>query len=143
MEGSIQNNSSFIPAYVRVYVVLSAFISGMYFDFSVSCICRLNEKSFSNGDVYIGRIKGILPHGKGKYTWSDGIVYEGDWEEGKMTGRGLITWPSGGSYEGEFSGGYLHGHGTFRTSTASIYSGGWRMNAQHGVGRKEYSNSDL
>ncbi|KAI4299000.1 hypothetical protein L6164_032500 [Bauhinia variegata] len=101
------------------------------------------EKSFSNGDVYIGKIKGILPHGKGNYTWSDGTVYEGDWEDGKMTGKGLIIWPSGARYEGEFSGSYLHGQGIFTTPDGSIYSGGWRMNAQHGIGRKKYSNSDF
>ncbi|XP_028800956.1 phosphatidylinositol 4-phosphate 5-kinase 7 isoform X2 [Neltuma alba] len=104
---------------------------------------RLDEKSLSNGDVYIGEIKGILPHGKGKYTWLDGTVYEGDWEDGKMTGKGLIVWPSGAKYEGEFSGNYRHGYGTFTTSSGSVYRGSWRMNAQHGIGRKEYSNSDI
>lgn len=95
----------------------------------------------SNG-IYIGEIKGVLPHDKGKYKWLDQTVYEGDWEEGKMTGKGLIIWPSGARYEGEFSGNYLHGHGTFTTPSGSVYRGGWRMNAQHGIGRKEYPNSD-
>ncbi|KAJ1435008.1 Phosphatidylinositol-4-phosphate 5-kinase, core [Sesbania bispinosa] len=105
---------------------------------------RLHEKIFPNGDVYIGKIKGTLPHEKGKYTWSDGTVYEGDWEGDKMTGKGLIVWSSGAfQYEGEFSGGYLNGYGTLRTSSGCIYRGGWRMNAQHGIGRKEYSNSDI
>ncbi|KAK7247313.1 hypothetical protein RIF29_42194 [Crotalaria pallida] len=102
----------------------------------------LEEKSFSNGDVYIGEIKAVLPHGKGKYTWSDGTVYEGDWEDGKMTGKGVIIWPSGAKYEGEFSGGYLHGYGTFTRSTGCVYRGSWRLNAHHGIGRKEYHNSD-
>ncbi|KAK7359084.1 hypothetical protein VNO77_01030 [Canavalia gladiata] len=104
---------------------------------------RFEEKSFSNGDVYIGKMKGMLPHGKGKYTWSDGTVYEGDWVDGKMTGKGLITWPSGAKYEGEFSGGYIHGHGTFTRPTSCSYTGGWRMDAHHGIGQKEYSNSDI
>ncbi|RYR64605.1 hypothetical protein Ahy_A03g010680 isoform A [Arachis hypogaea] len=101
------------------------------------------EKLFSNGDVYVGKIKGILPHGNGKYTWSDGTVYEGDWVDGKMTGKGLIIFPSGAKYEGEFSGGFLHGYGTLTTSNAGVYRGGWRMNAEHGIGRKEYPNSDV
>ncbi|TKY60168.1 Phosphatidylinositol 4-phosphate 5-kinase 8 [Spatholobus suberectus] len=105
--------------------------------------CSFEEKSFSNGDVYIGKIKGILPHGKGRYAWSDGTVYEGDWIDGKMTGKGQITWPTGAKYEGEFSGAYLHGHGTFTHSTGCIYTGGWRMDAHHGLGRKVYSNSDI
>ena len=105
--------------------------------------CRVDVKSFSNGDVYIGEVKGKVPHGKGRYAWSDGTVYEGDWESEKMTGKGLIVWPSGAKYEGEFSGGYLHGYGTLTTSSGCIYRGGWRMNAQHGIGKKEYSNSDV
>lgn len=104
---------------------------------------RFEEKSFTNGDVYIGKFKGILPHGNGKYTWSDGSVYEGDWIDGKMTGKGILIWPSGAKYEGEFSGNYLHGHGTFTKSNGCVYTGGWRMNAHHGIGRKVYSNSDV
>ncbi|CAL0329916.1 unnamed protein product [Lupinus luteus] len=100
------------------------------------------EKSFANGDVYIGEIKAILPHGKGKYLWSDGTVYDGDWEDGKRTGKGVIIWPSGAKYEGGFSGGYLHGNGTFTRSTGCVYRGGWRMNVHHGIGKEEYSNSD-
>ncbi|XP_073121538.1 phosphatidylinositol 4-phosphate 5-kinase 1 isoform X2 [Henckelia pumila] len=101
------------------------------------------QKIFSNGDVYLGYFKGMLPHAKGKYTWSDGTVYEGDWETGKMTGKGNIIWPSQAKYEGEFSGGYLHGFGTYIGSDGSVYRGSWKMNFQHGIGRKKYSNSDV
>ncbi|KAI3445644.1 hypothetical protein Pfo_002309 [Paulownia fortunei] len=101
------------------------------------------EKIFLNGDVYLGAFKGMIPHGEGKYTWSDGTVYEGDWEEGKMTGKGKIFWPSQATYEGDFSGGYLHGFGTFIGSDGSIYRGSWKMNSQHGIGRKQYPNSDI
>ncbi|KAL4348824.1 hypothetical protein GQ457_17G001910 [Hibiscus cannabinus] len=114
----------------------------------VSCIYSeivesLNEKAFSNGDVYVGDFKEIIPHGKGKYTWSDGTVYEGDWEAGKLTGKGLLLWPSGSKYCGDISGGYLHGFGAFTASDGSIYEGQWRMNIRHGFGRKKYSNSDV
>ncbi|KAJ1405392.1 Phosphatidylinositol-4-phosphate 5-kinase, core [Sesbania bispinosa] len=105
--------------------------------------CRFVEKSFSNGDVFIGKIKGILPHGNGKYTWSDGTVYEGEWVDGKMSGKGLITWSSGAKYEGEFSGSYLHGYGTLTGSNGSVYTGGWRMGARHGIGQKVYSISSI
>ncbi|KAJ9158596.1 hypothetical protein P3X46_024161 [Hevea brasiliensis] len=104
---------------------------------------RVDKKVLSNGDVYIGDFNGVLPHGKGKYTWKDGTVYEGDWEEGKMTGKGHIIWSSGSKYEGDFSGGYLHGFGTFAGPDGSEYRGAWRMNIQHGLGRKQYSNSDI
>ncbi|KAI7749148.1 hypothetical protein M8C21_001213 [Ambrosia artemisiifolia] len=104
---------------------------------------RMSMKIVLNGDVYFGDVNGMIPHGKGKYTWSDGTVYEGCWEEGKMTGDGRITWSSGASYEGEFSGGYLDGFGKLTTPNGSIYIGSWRFNNQHGLGRKQYSNSDI
>ncbi|PWA64261.1 phosphatidylinositol-4-phosphate 5-kinase [Artemisia annua] len=43
------------------------------------------KKIVLNGDVYFGDVKGRIPHGRCKYTWSYGTVYEGGWEEGKMT----------------------------------------------------------
>ncbi|KAM7251538.1 hypothetical protein ACFE04_023421 [Oxalis oulophora] len=104
---------------------------------------RLSGKLFSSGDVYTGSYKGLVPHGKGKYTWLDGTVYEGDWENGKISGKGQIIWPSGTKYEGDFSGGYLHGTGTFTSCDGSVYIGAWRMNIKHGYGRKVYSSSDV
>ncbi|KAI3912218.1 hypothetical protein MKW98_012029 [Papaver atlanticum] len=102
-----------------------------------------NEQVFANGDIYVGKFKGFLPHGEGKYTWSDGKIYEGQWEEGKMTGKGCMRWRSGATFEGGFSGGYLHGFGTLTGVDGSVYTGAWRMNVQHGTGRKDYSNSDF
>ncbi|KNA04201.1 hypothetical protein SOVF_201860 [Spinacia oleracea] len=104
---------------------------------------RQRDKVFPNGDVYSGDIFGMIPHGTGKYTWSDGTIYEGDWEEGKMTGQGCITWTSGSIYEGEFSGGYLHGQGTSIFSDRSTYDGAWRMNTKDGFGKKIYTTSDF
>jgi len=40
--------------------------------------CRFKEIFYSNGDVYLGSFKDELPHGSGKYTWSNGSIYEGD-----------------------------------------------------------------
>lgn len=93
--------------------------------------------------MYKGNFKGVLSHGKGKYTWLDGTYYEGDWEEGKMHGKGQLVWPSGARYDGDVSGGYLHGFGTFTGLDGSVYTGAWRMGVRHGIGRKEYHNSDI
>ncbi|CAH1445187.1 unnamed protein product [Lactuca virosa] len=103
----------------------------------------MSMEIFLKGDVYYGNVKGMIPHGRGKYTWSDGTVYEGSWKKGKMTGGGRITWTSGTTYEGEFCGGYLDGFGTLTNPDGSTYIGSWRMNIQHGLGRKQYSNSDV
>ncbi|KAM7470369.1 hypothetical protein LguiA_008552 [Lonicera macranthoides] len=113
------------------------------FGVELAYIFSISEKILSNGDVYLGTFKGMLPHGRGKYTWSDGMVYEGDWEEGKMSGKGHVLWSSGATYDGDFSGGYLHGVGTYTGPDGDVYSGSWRLNIQHGIGRKEYRNSDI
>lgn len=112
-------------------------------DLIVTSLYRAPEKILPNGDMYLGSFKRTIPHGKGKYTWSDGTIYEGEWEEGKMTGKGKIGWPSQAKYDGDFSGGYLHGCGTFIGSDGSVYRGSWKMNSQHGIGRKQYPNSDI
>ncbi|KAG0467690.1 hypothetical protein HPP92_019270 [Vanilla planifolia] len=104
---------------------------------------RYYEKAFTNGDTYIGYFDGSLPHGHGKYIWSDGTTYEGDWENCKIAGKGCISWPSGSVYEGEFSGGFLHGTGTFSSPRGSIYKGSWMLNTQHGPGTKTYRNLDV
>ncbi|KAK1402242.1 Phosphatidylinositol 4-phosphate 5-kinase [Heracleum sosnowskyi] len=104
---------------------------------------RSMENIFPNGDVYLGNLKGMLPDGNGKYTWSDGTVYEGDWDKGKMTGKGKVLWPSGASYEGDFSRGYRHGFGTLISSNGSVYKGSWKLNIQHGIGEKQYQNLDV
>lgn len=103
----------------------------------------MSEEIKLNGDVYFGNLEGNIPHGMGRYTWSDGTVYDGNWEGGKMSGRGTISWPSGTTYEGEFSGGYLHGSGTLSHPDGSVYKGSWRLSIQNGFGRKQYSNSDV
>ncbi|KAG9147518.1 hypothetical protein Leryth_007321 [Lithospermum erythrorhizon] len=101
------------------------------------------EKKFPNGDVYNGTLKGVVPNGRGKYSWMDGTTYDGEWEEGKMTGKGKMFWTPGAMYEGDLSGGYIHGFGTYTSSDGSVYSGAWKMNSPHGIGRKQYQNSDV
>lgn len=95
-----------------------------------------------NGDIYVGSFDGLVPHGPGKYMWTDGALYDGEWDKSKMTGRGLIQWPSGASYEGDFRGGFIDGAGTFKGVDGSVYKGSWRMNKKHGMGTMVYSNSD-
>jgi len=41
-------------------------------------------------DKYEGRFKKGLPHGSGKYTWSNGDYYEGRFKKGEKHGRGYL-----------------------------------------------------
>lgn len=95
-----------------------------------------------NGDIYVGNFAGLVPHGFGKYMWTDGTLYCGEWDANKMTGKGLIQWPSGASYDGDVCGGFIDGTGTFKGVDGSVYKGSWRMNKKHGMGTMFYANSD-
>ncbi|XP_077241680.1 phosphatidylinositol 4-phosphate 5-kinase 6-like [Tasmannia lanceolata] len=100
------------------------------------------EKLLSNGDFYTGQWLENLPHGTGKYLWTDGCMYEGEWFRGKTMGRGKFSWPSGATYEGEFKSGYMDGFGTYTGSNGDTYRGFWVMNLKHGNGKKSFANGD-
>ncbi|KAG8062236.1 hypothetical protein GUJ93_ZPchr0003g17181 [Zizania palustris] len=110
-----------------------------------------------NGDIYVGNFDGLVPHGLGKYMWTDGALYDGEWDKSKMTGRGLIQWPSGAYYEGDFRGGFIDGTGTFKGVDGSVYNdgfgeytwadgntytGNWKSGKMNGRGVMQWVNSD-
>ncbi|XP_024018111.1 LOW QUALITY PROTEIN: phosphatidylinositol 4-phosphate 5-kinase 1 [Morus notabilis] len=101
------------------------------------------EKALPNGDLYIGSFSGSVPHGSGKYLWTDGCMYEGDWRRGKASGKGKFSWPSGATYEGEFKSGRMEGFGTFIGSDGDTYRGSWSSDRKHGYGQKRYANGDF
>ncbi|ERN09368.1 hypothetical protein AMTRI_Chr01g132180 [Amborella trichopoda] len=100
------------------------------------------EKVLANGDFYTGLWSEGLPHGSGKYLWTDGCMYEGDWCRGRTTGKGKFSWPSGATYEGEFKNGFMDGDGTYTGASGDTYHGRWSMNLKHGHGFKSYANGD-
>ncbi|KAH7679495.1 Phosphatidylinositol-4-phosphate 5-kinase protein [Dioscorea alata] len=101
------------------------------------------EKALLNGDVYRGRFAGNVPHGEGKYLWTDGCMYEGEWRRGKAAGKGKFSWPSGATFEGEFKSGRMEGIGTFTGPDGGTYRGSWVADRKHGFGRKSYPNGDF
>ncbi|XP_047341996.1 phosphatidylinositol 4-phosphate 5-kinase 1-like [Impatiens glandulifera] len=100
------------------------------------------EKRLPNGDLYIGSFSANVPHGSGKYLWTDGCMYEGDWKRGKASGKGKFSWPSGATYEGEFKSGRMEGFGTFIGSEGDTYRGSWTGDRKQGYGVKHYANGD-
>ncbi|XP_059631871.1 phosphatidylinositol 4-phosphate 5-kinase 1-like [Cornus florida] len=101
-----------------------------------------DEKLLPNGDLYTGGFSGNVPHGSGKYLWTDGCMYEGEWKRGKASGKGKFSWPSGATYEGEFKSGRMEGFGTFIGSDGDTYRGYWSADRKHGYGQKWYANGD-
>ncbi|CBI19074.3 unnamed protein product, partial [Vitis vinifera] len=101
------------------------------------------EKVLQNGDLYTGSFAGNVPHGSGKYLWTDGCMYEGEWKRGKASGKGKFSWPSGATFEGEFKSGRMEGIGTFIGSDGDTYRGSWSADRKHGYGQKSYANGDF
>lgn len=107
------------------------------------CSISTVEKLLPNGDFYMGGFSWNVPHGSGKYLWTDGCMYEGEWKRGKASGKGKFSWPSGATYEGEFKSGRMEGFGTFTGSDGDTYRGTWSADRKHGYGQKRYANGDF
>ncbi|RZB96628.1 Phosphatidylinositol 4-phosphate 5-kinase 7 isoform C [Glycine soja] len=114
--------------------------------------CRFEEKSFSNGDVYIGKIKGMLPHGKGKMDAHHGIgrkeysnsdVYEGLWKEGIREGCGRYSWENGNTYIGNWKSGKIDGRGVMKWANGDIFDGCWLNGLKHGSGVYRFADGGL
>ncbi|XP_062204213.1 phosphatidylinositol 4-phosphate 5-kinase 6-like isoform X1 [Phragmites australis] len=101
------------------------------------------EQLLPSGDFYQGGLRGDLPHGAGKFLWTDGSMYEGSWRRGRASGRGKFSWPSGATYEGDLAGGYMHGHGTYIGEFGDTFAGLWANNLRHGRGTQAYANGDV
>ncbi|KAL1824275.1 hypothetical protein ACET3Z_011053 [Daucus carota] len=82
----IQNKHLF--EWIDTFTICSDWESGLQNNFSL----RTTEYIFLNGDVYLGRLKGMLPHESRKYAWSGGTDYEGDWDKRKSTGKGKLSY---------------------------------------------------
>lgn len=101
-----------------------------------------SERVLHNGDFYTGQCSDNIPHGHGKYLWTDGCMYVGDWHRGRATGKGKFFWPSGATYEGDFKSGFMDGKGTYTGPSGNTYRGNWVMNLKQGQGTKNYLNGD-
>nr|BAK07838.1 predicted protein [Hordeum vulgare subsp. vulgare] len=102
-----------------------------------------SEQLLPSGDFYQGSVRGDLPHGSGKFLWTDGSMYEGSWRQGRASGRGKFSWPSGATYEGDLAGGYMHGHGTYIGEFGDTFAGHWANNFRHGRGTQAYANGNV
>lgn len=108
------------------------------------------EKLEAEGGVYDGEVTDVedesgekmtVPHGKGKYTWSNGDVYDGEWKHERQCGQGRFTFNTGGYYEGEWEDDEQHGFGRLEDMNG-VYEGEFRHDKRHGKGRQLYKNGD-
>lgn len=125
-----------------------------------------NKIEYSNGWVYVGETKELLPNGKGKLTMNS-ESYEGDFVDGEMTGYGTYiyssiigdryegfmkngkrdgtgkyTWADGSTYEGGYKNDVKDGEGTFKWADGSSYSGNYKNDVKDGQGTFVFANGD-
>jgi len=80
---------------------------------------------------YIGDKHNDLPHGKGKFIFTNKNIYEGECKFGFPDGFGKYIFSNGDILTGFFSAGEINGLGTFENSNI-ITKGSWRNNKKHG-----------
>ncbi|MBO5584337.1 MAG: OmpA family protein [Prevotella sp.] len=99
-----------------------------------------NTKKYSNGDVYVGRMKWGLPNGNGTYTWANGDKYEGQFVYGKKQGQGRMMWANGEVYNGDFYGDNISGRGTKTWPNGEKYVGEFLAGKRHREGTMYYKD---
>ena len=100
-----------------------------------------NTIEYSDGAVYVGETKDLLPHGKGKLTMGSEKnnnleTYEGDFFEGEITGYGTYIYGPliGDKYEGFMTKGKPDGQGKYTWADGSVYEGGYKDGMKDGEG---------
>jgi len=96
--------------------------------------CSLCEKTYSNGQKYVGSWKNDEKNGTGTYTWPNGQKYVGSFKNGDANGTGTWTWPSGQKYVGSYKNGKRHGTGTMTYSNGQKYVGSFKNGDENGTG---------
>ena len=103
---------------------------------------------YSNGDVYIGELEGMLRHGKGSITFAGGDKYEGDFVYDRINGKGSYYYLSGDKYEGEFSAGQKWGQGKYTwapdsSGRSDVYEGTYEADLRSGTGRYTWADGGV
>lgn len=93
-----------------------------------------HQKTFKNGDCYVGEWLEGKFHGKGIYSWLNGTSYEGQFMAGMPHGSGVFTFAEGSSYEGNIVTGQMEGEGTYTFSNRDVYKGKFQQDYMWGRG---------
>ena len=109
----------------------------------VSATVFFGNIRYSDGSLYKGDIKNLLPNGQGTLALDDGSVYVGAFSDGKYSGNGSYTGADGTFYTGGYLNGKPHGQGTLRYADGSVYAGGFENGEKSGDGTFTYANGDV
>lgn len=99
------------------------------------------EKSYDNGDRYVGAFKDGKRHGQGVLTYSNGNKYIGEFREGNYVGKGTFIQADGDKYVGVFSKG-LNGQFTVTYANGDSYVGELKAGKKEGRGALTFANGE-
>jgi hypothetical protein len=124
----------------------------------------VREVTFADGAVYVGAMRGVQLHGKGRYTskvfkydgefkdglkhgtgryeWENGDRYEGTFAEDRPNGSGKYQFANGDNYEGEVKAGVIAGRGTYVTRAGDRIEGSFAGGLANGVGIYRFASGD-
>lgn len=151
------NNLNFIQKYFVHKSEIEALRKGMKIGVDIG-ICEEEEKTvyFEDGSktgVYTGQLEDGVPHGAGKFDYSDSdgnnFTYEGEFKEGEFCGYGILHFSTGHKHCGIFENGRLNGYATLYNPDGYITSQGQFLNGKlsgmgaiyDGVGNLLYKGS--
>merc|ERR1719258_631252 len=103
---------------------------------------RIQTKTYTNGDVYVGQMKDGKQHGNGKMVYVEdeddehyaSEVYEGEWKDGNFHGKGTYTDADGDVYDGDWKDDKRNGKGTNTWASGSVYVGDFKDDYINGKG---------
>ncbi|MCH2206272.1 MAG: hypothetical protein MK132_10430 [Lentisphaerales bacterium] len=84
------------------------------------------ELQFSEQESYYGQVLNDIPHGIGRYSYSNGNYYKGSWQSGKFHGKGTYHFSNGDSFEGEWQRGTRQGIGSYKWKNQIILKALWQ-----------------
>ena len=124
----------------------------------------VREVTFADGAVYVGAMRGVQLHGKGRYTskvfkyegefkdglkhgtgryeWENGDRYEGTFAEDRPSGAGKYQFANGDTYDGEVKAGVIAGRGTYVTRAGDRIEGSFAGGLANGVGIYRFASGD-
>ncbi|MGL5695268.1 MAG: MORN repeat-containing protein [Peptostreptococcaceae bacterium] len=109
--------------------------------------CRNKIYEFSNGDVYLGKIKDGKLDGQGVYIVSKeeqiGFEYIGEFVNDEKEGRGKCLFTNGNTYTGGFKADLMNGIGEMLYKNNDEYIGGWENGHKHGHGIYKWSDGTI
>lgn len=77
----------------------------------------------SDEGTYTGNFIDGVPHGNGKYVYTDGGIYEGEMKDGAPHGNGKYIYTDGRIYEGEMKDGVPNGVGKMTLKNKQVLNG--------------------